>query len=148
MRYPFPALLGVLLSFSAVAADDDTYRLMKVEQDVRNLEREVQTLTRQLDELRQQQSRAGDRSSSARPSSAPAAASSTAWLEANRWDRVRTGMSELEVIGVLGPPTSMRQDGDTRVLLYAMEIGASGFLGGSVEFRDRAVTAINKPVLK
>ena len=128
-----------------MAADDDTYRLMKVEQDVRNLEREVQTLTRQLDELRQQQSRAGDRSSSPRASGAPAAASSTAWLEATRWDRVRKGMSELEVIDVLGPPSSMRQDGDTRVLLYAMEIGASGFLGGSVEFRDRAVTAINKP---
>jgi hypothetical protein len=148
MRYPFSALLGVLLSFSAVAADDDTYRLMKVEQDVRNLEREVQTLTRQLDELRRQQSRAGDRSSSARPSGAPAGASSTAWLEATRWDRVRNGMSELEVIDVLGPPSSMRQDGDTRVLLYALEIGSSGFLGGSVEFRDRAVTAINKPVLK
>jgi hypothetical protein len=148
MRYPFSALLGVLLSFSAVAADNDTYRLMKVEQDVRNLEREVQTLTRQLDELRQQQSRAGDRGSSARSSSAPVAASSTAWLEASRWDRVRIGMNELEVIGVLGAPTSMRQDGDTRVLLYALEIGASGFLGGSVELKDRAVTAVNKPVLK
>jgi hypothetical protein len=29
-----------------------------------------------------------------------------------------------------------------------MEIGSSGFLGGSVEFRDRAVTAVNKPVLR
>ena len=148
MRYPFFALLGVLLSFCAGAADDDTYRLMKVEQDVRNLEREVQTLTRQLDELRQQQSRAGERGSSARSPSAPAVASSTAWLEASRWDRLRTGMSELEVIGLLGAPTSMRQDGDTRVLLYALEIGSSGFLGGSVEIKDRAVTAVNKPVLK
>jgi hypothetical protein len=148
MRYPLPALLVVLLSFSAVAADDDTYRLMKVEQDVRNLERQVQSLTRELDNLRQQQSRAGDGIPSARSSGTPAAASSTAWLEATRWDRIRTGMSELEVIGALGPPTSMRQDGDTRVLLYAMEIGSSGFLGGSVEFRDRAVSAVNKPVLK
>ena len=148
MRYPFSALLGILLSFSAVAADDDTYRLMKVEQDVRNLEREVQTLTRQLDELRQQQSRASERGSTTRSSSAPAVASSTAWLEASRWDRVRTGMSELEVIGLLGAPTSMRQDGDTRVLLYALEIGSSGFLGGSVELKDRAVNAVNKPALK
>ena len=148
MRYPLPALLVMLLSFSAVAAEDDTYRLMKVEQDVRNLERQVQTLTRELDDLRQQQSRAGDRIPSPRSLSSPAGASSTAWLEANRWERIRTGMSELEVIGVLGPPTSMRQDGDTRVLLYAMEIGASGFLGGSVEFKDRAVTAVNKPALK
>jgi len=148
MRYPLPALLGVLLSWSAVAAENDTYRLMKVEQDVRNLERQVQTLTRELDDLKQQQSRAGDRMSSARSSSAPVGASSTAWLEATRWERIRTGMSELEVIGVLGPPTSLRQEGDTRVLLYALEIGSSAFLGGSVEFRDRAVTAVNKPVLR
>jgi hypothetical protein len=149
MRYPLPALLAVLLSFSAVAADDDTYRLMKLEQDVRNLERQVQTLSRQLDELRQQQSRAGDRSSSStRSSGAPAGVSSTAWLESGRWDRVKLGMSELDVIGVLGPPSSMREENGVRVLLYAMEIGSSGFLGGSVEFRDRAVTAVNKPVLR
>ena len=48
------------------AADDDTYRLMKVEQDVRNLERQVQTLTRQIDELKQQSERAGERSSPTR----------------------------------------------------------------------------------
>jgi hypothetical protein len=148
MRYLLLALL-LLLGQSALAAEDDTYRLMKVEQDVRNLERQVQTQARQLDELRQQQSRAGDRSSSAaRSPSASAASSSTAWLEATRWDRVRTGMSELEVINVLGPPTSMRKEGDARVLLYAMEIGSTGFLGGSVEFRDNAVSAVSKPTLK
>lgn len=148
MRYLLLALL-LLLGQRAPAAEDDTYRLMKVEQDVRNLERQVQTQARQLDELRQQQSRAGDRSSSAvRSPSASAASSSTAWLEAARWDRVRTGMSELEVINVLGPPTSMRKEGDARVLLYAMEIGSAGFLGGSVEFRDSAVSAVSKPTLK
>ena len=148
MRYSLLALFLVLLGQSAVAADDVTDRLMKLEQDVNNLERQVQTLTRQLDEQRQQLSRSGDRSSPARAASAPAAASSTAWLEAARWNRVKQGMSELEVIDVLGPPTSMREESGARVLLYAMEIGSSGFLGGSVEFRDRAVTAVNKPVLK
>jgi hypothetical protein len=148
MRYVLLALFA-LLGQSALAQDDATYRLMKVEQDVRNLEREVQTLTRQLDELKQQSSRAVDHGAPlTRPSMAPAAASSTAWLEAARWARIRTGMSELEVIDILGPPTTMRQEGDARVLLYAMEIGSSGFLGGNVEFRDRAVTAVNKPVLK
>ena len=148
MRYLLITLLA-LLCHGAMAADDDTYRLMKVEQDVRNLERQVQTLSRQVDDLKQQLLRAGERGSPAtRSSSASAATSSTAWLEAARWDRVRTGMSELEVIDVLGPPTSMRQEGDLRVLLYAMEIGSTGFLGGSVEVRDRAVTAVNKPTLK
>ena len=148
MRYLLIALLA-LLGQSAGAADDDTYRLMKVEQDVRNLEQQVRTLTRQLDELRQQSTRAGERPSSAtRTAAASAAASSTAWLEASRWDRVRVGMSELEVINLLGPPTTMRQEGDERTLLYAMEIGSSGFLGGSIAFRDRAVSEVHKPVLK
>jgi hypothetical protein len=147
MRYALLALV-LLLAQDAPAADDDTYRVMKLEQDVRNLERQVQTLSRQLEDLRQQQSRAGDHTVSPRSSNASAGVSSTAWLEAGRWDRVRPGMSELEVIGVLGPPTSMREENGARVLLYAMEIGSSGFLGGSVEFRDRAVTAVNKPVLK
>jgi hypothetical protein len=148
MRYLLIALLA-LVGQSAPAADDDTYRLMKLEQDVRNLERQVQTLTRQIDELKQQSERAGERSASVtRSATAPPAASSTAWLEAARWDRVRPGMSELEVIGILGPPTSLRQEGDARVLLYAMEIGSANFLGGSVELRDKAVSEVHKPTLK
>lgn len=147
MRNLLIALLA-LLGQSALAADDATYRLMKLEQDVRNLERQVQTLTRQLDELKQQSARAGDRSSTVMRSSTPPAAISGDWLEAARWNRVRPGMDELEVIDILGPPTSMRQEGDARMLLYAMEIGSSGFLSGSVELRDRKVSEVNKPALK
>jgi hypothetical protein len=147
MLYLLIALLA-LAGQGALAADDDTYRLIKLEQDVRNLEREVQTLTRQLDELKQQSARTGELSSVTHSSMAPPAASSTAWLEAARWDRVRPGMSELEVIGILGPPTSMRQEGGARLLLYAMEIGSSGFLGGNVELRDRSVSEVHKPILK
>jgi hypothetical protein len=147
MRNLLIALLA-LFGQSALAADDATYRLMKLEQDVRNLERQVQTLTRQLDELKQQSARAGDRGSIAPRASTTPAAISGDWLEAARWDRVRPGMGELEVIGILGPPTSMRQDGETRVLLYAMEIGSSGFLGGSVALRDRKVSEVLKPVLR
>ena len=57
-------------------------------------------------------------------------------------------MDELSVIGALGPPTSMREENGARVLLYAMEIGSSGFLGGSVSLRDRKVVEIQKPALK
>jgi len=145
MRNMLIAVLA-LLSQSALAADDATYRLMKLEQDVRNLERQVQTLTRQIDELKQQSAREGI--SPAPRSAAAPTTSSTAWLEAARWDRVRSGMNELQVIGILGPPTSMRQEDGGRVLLYAMEIGASGFLSGSVELRDREVSEVHKPTLK
>lgn len=147
MRNLLIAALLALLGQSALAADDATYRLMKLEQEVRNLDRQVQTLTRQLDELKQQSARDGDRGSAA-PRSPSAPPSSTDWLEAARWDRVRPGMGELEVINILGPPTSMRQEGETRVLLYAMEIGSTGFLGGSVELRERKVSEVHKPALK
>jgi hypothetical protein len=147
MRNLLIALLA-LLGQSALAADDATYRLMKLEQDVRNLERQVQTLTRQLDELKQQSALGGERSSRAPRSSATPVATSGVWLEAARWDRVRPAMGELEVINILGPPTSMRQEGDVRVLLYAMEIGSAGFLSGSVELRERKVSAVNKPALR
>jgi hypothetical protein len=47
MRNLLLALLAApLLATNALAQDDVTYRLMKLEQDVRNLERQVQTLTR------------------------------------------------------------------------------------------------------
>jgi hypothetical protein len=57
-------------------------------------------------------------------------------------------MNELEVIDLLGPPTSMRKAGDARVLMYALEIGSSGFLGGSVTLRDRTVTEVRQPTLQ
>ena len=57
-------------------------------------------------------------------------------------------MDELQVIDLLGPPTSMRGEGDTRTLLYALEIGTSGFLSGSVSFKDKKVTQVERPVLK
>jgi hypothetical protein len=57
-------------------------------------------------------------------------------------------MSELEVISLLGPPTSMRTTDGQRVLLYAMEIGASGFLSGRVNMRDRVVLEVQSPVLR
>jgi hypothetical protein len=134
-----------LLTASAVLAADDS-KFMKLEQDVRNLERRVGDLTREIEDLQQQLTRAGERPPG-RSRPAPASPSS-GWLNVDSWNRVRIGMSELEVIGLLGPPTSMRDDDGGRVLLYAMEIGSSGFLGGSVTLRDRQVTEVSPPVLK
>jgi hypothetical protein len=47
-------------------------------------------------------------------------------------------MSELEVIGLLGPPTSMRDEGDARVPLYALK-SILRLLGGSITLRSRTV---------
>jgi len=69
-------------------------------------------------------------------------------VDAALWRRIRNGMSEVDVISTLGPPNSMREDDGARVLLYAMEIGSAGFLGGSVKLRQHAVIEVVQPTLQ
>jgi hypothetical protein len=135
-------LLGALPPL-ARAADDG--RVSYLEQEVRELKRQVMALTRRLDDATTRPSRwvPPDRSAA----SSEATGASREWVDADKWRRLRPGMNELEVISLLGPPTSMREDGADHVLFYALEIGASGFLGGSVKFRDGAVTEIQLPAL-
>ena len=140
----YAAALLILTCLPAAAADD--FKVIKLEQDMRNIERQIQDLARQVNDLQQRISHSGDRQIYA---PAAQAAPSSQWLNAANWKRVHPGMSELEVIELLGPPTTMRTaGGDARTLLYAMEIGASGFLGGSVEIRDRHVISVQAPVLR
>ena len=139
-------LVAALHLLTASAAADD-FKIMKLEQDVRNLERQVQTLTREIAELRTRLARRGDQRALAR-SSGERAPASLDWLSAANWEQVRPGMSELEVISVLGPPTSMRATDDGRVLLYALEIGSTGFLSGNVTLKEQQVTTVEKPTLK
>jgi hypothetical protein len=134
-----------LLSAGAAAADD--FKVIKLEQDVRNLERQVQGLTREIADLRSRLARSGESRALGRTSD-HAQPASFDWLSAANWERVRPGMSELEVIGILGPPTSMRPAADGRVLLYALEIGSNGFLSGSVTLEEQQVAAVEKPTLK
>ena len=144
------SMAALLLICSAAAADD--FQVIRLEQDVRNLEREVQSLSREVAELRQQLGRSGDASALGGKSTSRASATSQdespAWLTIANWNRLRPGDEELEVLDALGPPTAMRDENGTRVLLYAMEIGSSGFLSGSVSLKDRVVVEVRKPVLK
>ena len=142
------AFLALLLAFAPIALAADDFKVIKLEQDVRNLEQQVRELSRQLAQL--QRDSGSGQVVAPRQRAAPVEVS-TQWLDAGNWGRVHTGMSELEVIGVLGPPTSMRTDADTgaRTLFYAMEIGSSGFLGGHVVFAaDRKVSEVSKPELR
>jgi hypothetical protein len=130
----------------AAAAND--YKVIKLEQDVRRLEQQVRDLSREIADLRRQSG--APPLSAPRDQEKPAPSTSPLWLQAKNWQRLRAGMTELEVIDALGPPTSTRvaNDGATRILFYALEIDIGSFLGGSVELRDRRVVEINTPVLK
>jgi hypothetical protein len=136
------ALLLACLPLPAFAADDG--RVSYLEQEVRNLQRQVSALNRRVDDLTRPRATSPSRPDTARaPSADP-----TGWLDVEKWRKVEPGMSELEVVSLLGPPTSMRDVDGARVLFYALELGSSGFLGGSVRFRDRAVSEVQTPVLQ
>jgi len=140
-------LLIACLLLPLGASATDAGRISFLEQEVRNLQRQVQALSRQVDELRLRPDRLEGPAMSAVPRTG-GADGLPMWVDAGKWKRVQRGMSELEVIATLGPPSSMREESGTRVLLYAMELGASGFLGGSVSLRDRSVVEVLQPTLR
>jgi hypothetical protein len=135
-------ILFLALPLAAHAADDG--RVSFLEQEVRNLQREVQNLSRRIDVMSTRPARTYElpRMSSAAVGAEPA------WLDAGKWSKVKAGMSELEVVSLLGPATSMRGEANARVLFYALEIGTSGFLGGSVRLRNRVVAEVRAPMLQ
>jgi uncharacterized coiled-coil protein SlyX len=147
----FIAVLIGQLHCTATAAPIDEFRLSEIEQNIRALQSQIREQNRTIDELqRQLSSLTGRPVNNANRNAASGGIANNNWLSVANWSRVKAGMSELEVIGVLGPPTQMRISDDkaTRTLLYAMEIGSSGFLGGNVVFKEGRVVEINTPVLR
>ena len=136
----------ILFALPALALAADDPRVTRLEQEVRDLRREQQVMSRQIDQLRLQTTRPG---TEGRPLPPPPPATDTSgWLDAAKWKKVRSGMSELEVISMLGVPTSSRERDGARELLYALEIGTAAFLGGSVLLRDQKVVDVQIPALK
>jgi len=140
---------GLLLALCLPCMAADDFKVIKLEQDVIELERRVEELSRQVAQLQQRNAAAATRPET--PVERPAVtAGSTPWLSAANWGRVRPGMSEFEVIDILGPPSSVRgaPDSESRALIYAMEIGSSAFLSGRVELKDRRVVEVQVPALR
>ena len=140
-----------LCSLFAEALYADDFRITKLEQDVLELRRDVQLQQRKLELLEQQLALQPTGSSSAAArvagteSGAPAA-----WISHSAWRRIKPGMSEIEVVEILGAPTSMRNavDATTKILFYTLEIGASGFLSGNVKVANHRVLEVQVPLLK
>jgi hypothetical protein len=128
----------------------DDYRVRQLETDVRALQLLVEQQARRIDALQAAigQSRTGRPSL---PSQVAAKAPSGAlWLQRANWDKLRNGMSEADVMRLLGPPTTVRkpENGGAQTLFYSMELDAGGFLSGNVVIGDQQVLEIHAPALK
>ena len=151
MRIPpvvvFIAAAVLAVPFPALAEDE--LRVRQLENEVMRLQREIDAQNMRIERL-ESSARLSGTTPLPPPSSPRAADSSPAWLVSSNWDKVHTGMRELDVIALLGRPTSVHTDPDkkTHVMFYAMELGPNTFLTGNVRVGDAGVAEINKPVLR
>jgi hypothetical protein len=142
-----PLFLCAFLGLSPVMATADAasdLRVNQLEQEVRELKRQVLVLSRQIDDLQ----RARPDRGATRDANPATTTPSTAWVDAAKWQKLHTGMSELDVMTLLGPPSQVREADGSRLFFYALEIGSGTFLSGTVTLRDRVVAEIRKPELK
>jgi hypothetical protein len=147
------AIAAVALTACIATADaQDATRIEQMRQDILELQRAVRDQSRRIDALERQLANASVAPPRTGPSSGvPASpAGSDKWLAPANWDRVGVGMTEQQVLDVLGYPTSVRAEpaGTGKTLFYTMQVGATGFLSGRVVLSDQRVSEVQKPVLR
>lgn len=143
-------LLMLLVSASGPVVAQDA-RVRQLELDVQQLRRELTTQARRIDELERQLTRGIQRPPKDSAVEAPVATPALpAWLVTANWEQVRPGMLEVEVVQILGAPTSIRSDSGatSKTLFYALEVGPTAFLAGGIEIANGRVTEVKKPVLR
>jgi len=151
MRKPVSGLFLLTVAAMFVAplsqAQDDL-RLRQLENEVMRLQRELDAQSSRIEGL-ERSARTGGPSTPIVAASR-AADSSPAWLVTANWDRLRPGMKDLDVIALLGRPTSARAEPDSKAhtLFYALELGPNAVLAGNVRIGDAGVAEINRPTLK
>ena len=68
-----------------------------------------------------------------------------AWQSASSWNMIKPGMSEAEVVAILGPPSRVQSVTDMRTLYYEPGPKSTTTLAGSVTLMDDRVTASTPP---
>jgi hypothetical protein len=141
-------LASVLSAPASAQVSLDDSRVRYLESEVTQLQRDLDAQARRIEALEQ-----AARITSPLQGPAPGLRMDTspAWLVSASWDRVKIGMKSLEVIAILGRPTSTRHadDGKLNLLFYAMDLGPDSVLSGTIRLSgDGLVTEINRPVLK
>ena len=147
----FGAVAGLALAAISQSAAADDLKISQLEQDVRELRGQLQQQARRIEYLENalRQSRPGSTPLPERPV-INNAETSKQWMVSANWDKVHAGMTEAEVVRLLGMPTTSRtsQADPSRTLFYAMELDGGGFLSGQIVVAEQRVVEIRKPALK
>jgi outer membrane protein assembly factor BamE (lipoprotein component of BamABCDE complex) len=147
------ATVAVLAIAAPAGAQLEDYRTRTLMQDVAELKRVVRQQSQRIDQLERELTRLGAKlpaPETALPEQKIPQPKDAPWMTAKTWDKVAVGMTEKQVLNILGYPTGSRTDEKTAVktLFYTVAVGTTGFLSGNVEIEKERVRAVQKPVLK
>lgn len=84
----------------------------------------------------------------AAPMPTPIPAETPPWHRASNWTLIKSGMSEAQVVGILGPQTSVDASIDKRTLFYTPDAHSTSTLNGSVTLIGDRVTAMTPPAFQ
>jgi hypothetical protein len=68
-----------------------------------------------------------------------------AWRSASNWNQIKLGMSEAQVVEILGPPSRVEASIDVRTLIYLPDSHSTSTLSGKVTLTDDRLTAAVPP---
>jgi SmpA / OmlA family len=83
--------------------------------------------------------------SAAAPLPAPIPSPTPLWHRASNWTQIKVGMSEAQVVAILGSPTNVDSSIDKRTLLYEPDASSTSPLKGSVTLIGDRVTGMTPP---
>ncbi len=139
--------------FSPSALADDAARISRLETEIQQLRSQIDEQNRRIQRLEAELARGSGAQAAAprpRPRSPDSKAAAPAtgpqpWHTAPAWGRIKPGMTEQEVIAILGPPTAADSIGALKSLFYR-DVPGRADLHGHVNLKDGRVVAVNQPV--
>lgn len=142
------SLVGLMLLISApaqsppaeTAAPNEDPRVDALTKQTEELKREVADQARRIANLE-----AAVKALQTPPPPAPIPAPSPLWHSATNWNSIKPGMSEADVVQLLGPPSSVQSVEDTRKLFYNPDPHSTFTLSGTVTLMDDRVIAMMPP---
>ena len=151
-----PAVLAAWLA-GAIAAPfaiaDDAARISRLETEIQQLRSQIDEQNRRIQRLEaalargttapaavpRPSPRSGDMRTDAGPGTEP-----QPWHTAPAWERVKPGMTEDEVVAILGSPSAADSIGALKSLFYRDAPGRPD-LSGHVNLKDGRVVAVARP---
>ncbi len=142
-------VVAVFVAAAAPVFAQESERVRQLQQDVDVLNSTVREQNRRIEALERVLSERVPAISSTITNATPTQEISSArqpWHDGKSWGLVKKGMSEAQVISILGPPTSVDAVGGFKTLFYRGEVSGSGSVSGNIKLQDDRVWQVNTPV--